>query len=78
MRKILYFFLKPYFEALRADVDYCLMIAGEKQEENMHSPKFELVKGYYDRGLWSEQRVRTAVGKWITQEECNEILGVNA
>lgn len=29
MRKILYFFLKPYFEALRADVDYCLMLEGE-------------------------------------------------
>lgn len=40
-----------------------------------HSPKFELVKHYYDRGLWSEERVHKAVGKWITQEECNEILG---
>ena len=38
------------------------------------SPKFELVKGYYDRGLWSEDRVRKAVGKWITQEECDIIL----
>ncbi len=43
-----------------------------------HSPKFALVKGYYDRGLWSEARVHVAVGKWITQEECDEILGVNA
>ena len=41
-----------------------------------HSPKFELVKGYYDRGLWDADRVRNAVGKWITQEECDEILGV--
>lgn len=40
-----------------------------------HSPKFELVKSYYDRGLWDESRVRKAVGKWITQEECYEILG---
>lgn len=39
------------------------------------SPKFELVKSYYDRGLWSEERVRKAVGKWITQEECDIILG---
>ena len=38
------------------------------------SPKFELVKGYYDRGLWDESRVRKAVGKWITQEECDLIL----
>ena len=41
----------------------------------MHSPKYELVKSYYDRGLWNEARVRTAVGKWITAEEAAEILG---
>lgn len=41
-----------------------------------HSSKFELVKDYYDRGLWNEFRVRRAVGHWITQEECNEILGL--
>ena len=41
-----------------------------------HSPKFELVKSYYDLGLWDADRVRNAVGKWITQEECDEILGV--
>lgn len=41
-----------------------------------HSEKFELVKNYYERGLWSEARVRKAVGKWITQAECNEILGI--
>ena len=40
-----------------------------------HSPKFELVKYYYDNDLWSEARVRKAVGKWITAEECAEILG---
>lgn len=40
-----------------------------------HSPKFDLVKSYYDRGLWDADRVRNAVGKWITQEECEEILG---
>ena len=38
------------------------------------SPNFEKVKNYYDRGLWSEARARTAVGKWITQEECDLIL----
>ena len=43
--------------------------------KNEHSPKFELVKSYYDRGLWDESRVRKAVGKWITAEECAEILG---
>lgn len=38
------------------------------------SPKYEVVKGYYDRGLWTVQMVRNAVGRWITQQECNEIL----
>lgn len=42
----------------------------------MHSPNFEKVKNYYIRGLWSEERVLKAVGKWITQEECDEILAM--
>ena len=40
-----------------------------------HSPKFALVKSCYDGGLWNEARVRAAVGKWITKEECDEMLG---
>lgn len=40
-----------------------------------HSEHFELVRGYYVRGLWNASRVRKAVGKWITQAECDEILG---
>lgn len=39
-----------------------------------HSPKFEIVKSYYDRGLWSAQMVENAVGRWITEEEAREIL----
>lgn len=42
-----------------------------------HSPKFEKVKHYYDTGLWNEAMVRNAVGRWITAEEADEILGVN-
>ncbi len=39
------------------------------------SPKYELVKRYYDQGLWNETRVRNAVKKgWITQQECDWIL----
>lgn len=38
------------------------------------SPKYELVKSYYQRGLWSADRVRAAVGRWITAEEAAEIL----
>lgn len=37
--------------------------------------KYEKVKNYYNKGLWSEERVRNAVAKsWITQEEADEIL----
>ena len=42
----------------------------------MHSPKFNKVKGYYDRGLWSKKQVADAVVKrWITAEEYKEITG---
>lgn len=39
-----------------------------------HSPKFNKVKDYYDRGLWNETMVRNAINKWITTEEAEEIL----
>ena len=43
------------------------------------SPRYNTVKGYYDRGLWTAEMVRNAVGRWITKEEANEILkGVTA
>ena len=41
-----------------------------------HSAKFELVKSYYDSGLWSKAAVRNAVRKgWITAAEYEEIVG---
>ena len=40
-----------------------------------HSKKFVLIKSYYFRGLWSAERVRQAVDRWITAEEAAEILG---
>ena len=41
-----------------------------------HSPKYELVKGYYDSGMWKKKAVRNAVIKeWITAEEFEEIVG---
>lgn len=40
-----------------------------------HSKNYDKVKTYYERGMWSEDRVRVAVGKWITAEECAEIIG---
>ena len=39
------------------------------------SPKFELVKWYYDRRLWNSSMVKNAVGRWITKDECGKILG---
>ena len=40
------------------------------------SKKYELVKNYYDKGLWSKTRVRNAVIKgWITAEEYELITG---
>ena len=40
-----------------------------------HSKKFDLVKDFYDRRLWSKTRVWNAVGRWITAEEYEEITG---
>ena len=41
-----------------------------------HSPKFELVKRYYDEGLWKKKAVWNAVGRgWITPAEYEEIVG---
>ncbi len=38
------------------------------------SAKFDKVKSYYDKGLWTERMVRNAVGRWITADEANEII----
>ncbi len=52
-------------------------MAKKKNEEVIeHSPKFELVKSYYDAGLWKKKAVRNAVVKgWITAAEYEEITG---
>jgi hypothetical protein len=39
-----------------------------------HGAKYETVKRYYNEGLWNETMVRNAVGRWITEEEAEEIL----
>ena len=41
----------------------------------MAKTKFEKVKDYYDRGLWTKTMVRNVVGKWITAEEYELITG---
>lgn len=41
-----------------------------------HSKNFNVVKDFYDRGLWNIERVRNAVVKeWITADEFKEITG---
>ncbi len=40
-----------------------------------YSKNFSKVKQYYDRKLWSLTKVASAVGKWITAEEYEEITG---
>ena len=40
-----------------------------------HSEKYELVEWYYEKGYWSKNMVKSAVGKWITAEEYEEITG---
>ena len=41
-----------------------------------HSPKFDLVKGYYDTGKWKKKAVKNAVVYgWITAAEYEEITG---
>lgn len=42
--------------------------------QSERSKKFDRVKGYYDKGLWTADMVRNAVGRWITAEEADEIL----
>lgn len=44
-----------------------------------HSINFEKIKGYYDNGLWSINRVRNVVGKstGITDVEYQEITGLS-
>lgn len=37
---------------------------------------FEMIKSFYDKGLWSAQLVKVSVKKGIlTAEQVNEILG---
>ena len=41
----------------------------------IQSKNFEKVKNYYLLGLWDEQKVYNAVGKWITTDEYELIIG---
>jgi len=40
------------------------------------SRRYELVKQYYDAGLWNKKRIRDAVIKgWVTADEHKQITG---
>lgn len=42
-----------------------------------HSKKYSNVRMYYVTGMWDIARVRNAVSKkWITEEEFEEITGI--
>lgn len=40
-----------------------------------HSKNFEKVKYNYENYFWTIEQVRNAVGRWITEEEFEEITG---
>ena len=40
------------------------------------SKNYEKVKNYYEQGLWDLERVKKAVGRWITEEEYEKITGM--
>lgn len=42
-----------------------------------HSKNFEKVKQYYNKKLWNLHKVNSAVGKWITADEYEEITGLS-
>lgn len=41
-----------------------------------HSKNFSKVKQYYNLKLWNLVKVQSAVGKWITADEYEEITGI--
>lgn len=42
---------------------------------NNHSPKYSLIKSWFNKGYWNEEMLLNAVKKhYITEEEMNEIL----
>lgn len=44
----------------------------------MNEVMYNAVVTYYQMGLFSADNVKSMVGTWITQDECNQILGATA
>lgn len=71
------------FEQLSAKFDYLSMMTGVDIPTNVvaialdaQSPKFETVKSYFLQGLWNSEMLQNAVGRWITEEEKEDILSL--
>lgn len=44
--------------------------------KGQHSPKFNMIRIWYNKGFWTADMVQDAVDhKWLTQEEAAEIIG---
>lgn len=41
----------------------------------MNEVMYNAVMQYYQLGLFTQSEVKSMVGTWITQDECNTILG---
>ena len=51
-------------------------MAKSTQSNETHSKRYATVKKWHDLGLWPDSAVQQAVkAGWITQAECDEILG---
>lgn len=62
----------PTLENINAKLDYISMMQNiELFDDENHTDK---VKEYYASKLWNFGMLRGAIGKWITQEEFNEII----
>ena len=67
-------------EEIIANLMYELMMLQEPIAlatiDNIHSPKFNLIKSWFNKGYWNEDMLLNAVEKhYITEEEMNEIIG---
>ena len=67
-------------EEIIASLTYELMMLQEPMVSstliNNHSPKYNLIKSWFNKGYWNEEMLLNAVEKhYITEEEMNEIIG---
>lgn len=67
-------------ERLSANLDYLSMMTGVDIPAittlNIPSSKSDVVKFYFFHGLWNGEMLQNAVGRWITEEEKEDILSL--